>query len=182
MMCLEEGAYFMCAANFRGLRCRFTHFNQREGTSMPTLMRNRTLPVVDSLRREMNDAFSRFFPSLFEDGQEGKTSVMWNPRMDLSETDEAFLVQMDLPGLKKDEITVNVADHQLTVSGERKEEKKEEKENFLRVERSSGSFFRSLTLPSAVNEDAIQAEFKDGVLTITIPKTEESKSRRIEVS
>lgn len=107
---------------------------------------------------------------------------MWTPRMDLSETDDAFLIKVDLPGLKKDEITVNVEDHRLMVRGERKEERKEEKENFLRMERSSGSFFRSVTLPPAVKEDAIQAEFKDGVLTITIPKTEESTSRRIQVS
>jgi HSP20 family protein len=103
------------------------------------------------------------------------------PSLDLSETPNTIEIRMDAPGMKPEEIDVQLANGVLTISGERKEEKEEKGKTFHRVERRYGSFSRSVTVPAAVTEDKVDAQYHDGVLTITLQKTEEAKSRKIKV-
>jgi HSP20 family protein len=102
--------------------------------------------------------------------------------MDLVETDEDFVLRADLPGLAEGDVNIELEDNVLTVSGERKSEHEERKEGYYRVERASGAFSRSLTLPEGVNPEGIKASFDRGVLEVRIPKPEERKPRKVEIS
>jgi HSP20 family protein len=106
----------------------------------------------------------------------------WAPAMDLVETEDAFLLKADLPGLSEEDVALEVQDNVLTLSGERKFEHETKREGFYRVERGAGSFSRSLTLPEGVDLDAIGASFDKGVLEVRIPKPEEKKPRRVEIA
>ena len=101
--------------------------------------------------------------------------------VDVSETSEAIEVEVDLPGVKRDEITVQLNENILTISGERSEEKEEKGRTFHRIERASGQFSRATALPCCVDEKQVDAEFYDGVLSITLPKAEEAKTRKINI-
>lgn len=136
---------------------------------------NRTLR---DLQREVDSIFDRFFGR--GSGDEGPSAV-WAPSTDLTETDDAFELQMDVPGLSKEDIKLNLQNNTLTVSGERAREQKQDDEDHVRVERVFGSFHRTFTLPDAVDPDNIEATYDDGVLTISVPKTEESTRRQIEI-
>jgi HSP20 family protein len=106
------------------------------------------------------------------------------PSVDLSETETELAARFDLPGIKASEIDIQVTDNVLTVSGERSEEKEEKKGNsrsFHRIERRMGSSSRSIVLPCAVNRDKVDATYKDGVLSIKLPKTEEAKSHKVTI-
>lgn len=106
---------------------------------------------------------------------------LWAPDTDMSETDDAYLLTVDLPGLTKKDIQVSYQDHRLTISGERKKESKEEEKDYIRQERYLGKFTRSFTLPTEVKEDKIKASFKDGVLLVTIPKVEAKKPKTVSI-
>jgi len=129
---------------------------------------------------DMGDDFNRLFE------QFGK-SLSWPdqgrfaPAMDIHETEDAYVVEADVPGLKKDDIHLEVADNVLTIKGERKEQKEEKEKNYHRVERSFGSFARSVALPNGIDGTKVSAKFEDGVLKVTLPKHEASKPRRVEV-
>jgi HSP20 family protein len=99
----------------------------------------------------------------------------------MSETPNTIEVRMDLPGIKPEEIDIQLANGVLTVSGERKEEKEEKDKTFHRLERHYGSFSRSVTVPSALADDKVDAQYHDGVLTVTLQKTEEAKAKKIKV-
>jgi HSP20 family protein len=129
------------------------------------------------LRQEMDMLRNRFFGGDDDDWFAGGMS----PSVDLSETDNAVEVRMDLPGVKSDDIDIQIHGNLLTVTANRKEEKEEKGRTFHRVERQCGSCSRSLTLPTAVNESEVAAEYHDGVLAITLPKTEQSKPRKVKV-
>jgi HSP20 family protein len=103
------------------------------------------------------------------------------PTVDLSENPTSVEVRMDLPGLKPEDIDIQLANNVLTISGERKAEKEEKGKTYHRVERRRGTFSRSLTLPTAVAEDKVDAEYREGVLTVTLQKTDEAKSRKTKV-
>lgn len=103
------------------------------------------------------------------------------PTLDISETDNLLEVKMDVPGVNADEIDVQVNNQMLTISGSRKSEKEEKGKTFHRAERRFGSFSRSVTLPCEVNEKEVDAVVHDGVLTVTLPKSEETKSKKIKV-
>ena len=103
------------------------------------------------------------------------------PAMDLAETAASVEVRLDVPGFKADEIQVQLSNNVLTVSGEHAEEKKTDEKTYHRMERRFGSFSRSVALPSPVDEDKVDAQYRDGVLTLSMPKTQEAKSRRIKV-
>ncbi len=126
--------------------------------------------------------FDELFDQFFT-GDRGELAEMMNVSMDVAETEQAFEIKMDLPGVTAKDIDIQVDNNTLTVRGQRTEEKeeKDEKKQFHRVERFSGSFARSVVLPLAVNEDEAAAEFKDGVLKIIIPKSENAKPRRINI-
>lgn len=108
-------------------------------------------------------------------------SAVFAPSIDLEETDDALLVRMDVPGLKAEEIDIEVSGNTLRVSGEHKEEKEEKGKTYHRLERRRGAFARALTLPAAVKQDQINAVCDNGVLTITLPKTEAAQTRKIAV-
>lgn len=105
----------------------------------------------------------------------------WAPRADISETDDGFCITAEVPGIKREDVKIEVVDHVLNIRGENKQEKEEKGKKFHRVERYYGSFSRSFSLPENVNEDKIEAVFKDGVLALTIPKTEIKKPKPIEI-
>ena len=122
---------------------------------------------------------NRLFNTLFEGG-EGQAQ-RWVPSMDLVEAEDHFVLKADLPGLAEEDVSIEVQDNTLTLSGERKAEHEECEKGWYRVERSFGRFSRSLTLPQGVNPDAITANFDRGVLEVRIPKPEERKPRRISI-
>lgn len=107
--------------------------------------------------------------------------VDWAPRVDISETDEAFTIKAEVPGINRDDVKINIEDHVLSIHGESKQEKEQEGKKYHRVERFYGSFNRSFALPQNVDEDRIEANFKDGLLSLTIPKKEVEKPKAIEV-
>ncbi len=108
-------------------------------------------------------------------------STVWTPRVDVKETKDAYELLADLPGLDKKDIKISLQDNVLTLQGERREETKEEEENRYYYERQYGAFTRSFRLPEKVDEKNIQAEYKDGVLKITLRKSEEAKAKQIEI-
>ena len=142
---------------------------------MNQLVRFRPFHEFGTLQREIDRLFDRF------NGSEEAVSAVWAPRMDVTETDNAFNIRMDIPGVKQEDLTIEFGENQLTISGDRKTDMKEEGEGFLRQERTYGSFYRSFTLPRTANGEEIEATFENGVLNITVPKMEEAKPRRIEV-
>ena len=120
---------------------------------------------------------------LFEDRRfAAGESVGWTPACDIYEDEDGVSLRFELAGVDPKDVEVRFENGVLTLKGERKLEKEEKKENYLRVERSYGSFTRSFTLPSTVDPDKVKAEFKNGLLRIAIPKREESKPRAIKVS
>jgi HSP20 family protein len=106
----------------------------------------------------------------------------WTPVLDLYEDKDNLLVKMDLPGMKREEIDVSLHEGSLSISGERKSEQKHEDAEVYRAERFFGRFQRTVALPTPVAADKVKAEYKDGTLTITLPKTEEAKPKHIDVN
>jgi HSP20 family protein len=131
----------------------------------------------DVLRQEFDDLFGR----LTTDWDGKWLTTEFKAACDLSETADAYQIRMDVPGMQPDDITVQVTGDTVRVSGERKDEKEEKGKTFHRVERRSGKFSEIVRLPGAVKDENVQAEFHDGVLTITVPKTEASKTRTVKV-
>ena len=130
------------------------------------------------VHREMN----RFFDEFWGTRQPADEQRVWLPAIDVSENDAEYQVKAELPGMAQDDIEVHLENNVLTLKGEKKHEAKEEKENYLRVERSYGSFSRSFELPSGVKQEEIEANFKDGILEVTLPKSEEHKAKRIAIA
>lgn len=131
---------------------------------------------VDSLQSEVNRVFDAFF------GNGGATRTRrWVPAMDLVETDDHLVLRADLPGMRRDDVEIEIKDRALTVSGERRAEQEEKAEGYYRVERAFGRFSRSLTLPEGIEADAVEADFADGVLEIRIPKPAERQPHRVEI-
>lgn len=143
----------------------------------------RPLRQLTTLRKPFEDLWYDFqkmaaeaFP-VIANGPE----ICFAPSVDMSETDKAIEVRLDLPGMNAQDIEVRVNQNVLTVSGERKEEKDEKGKTFYRMERFAGRFSRAITLPSTVAEDEVVADYKEGVLTVTLPKVEAVKARKITV-
>ncbi|WP_158278649.1 Hsp20/alpha crystallin family protein [Rhodohalobacter mucosus] len=137
---------------------------------------------IDLLRREMDQFFDDLVPFSWTREKGGRALSAWSPNADMTEDEKEYMIRMDIPGMKKDDINVNFQDGRITISGERKEEEKEEKKDFVRQERYYGSFYRSFTLPENVKEDEIEARFKNGVLELVIPKAEVVKPKSIKVN
>ena len=145
------------------------------------LVRWEPLREMATLQNEMNRLFGTFFdtPTTAMSGNGGVRR--WIPAMDLVEGDDHFVLRADLPGLAEEDVNLEVEDRTLTLSGERKSEQTEKGEGFYRLERASGSFSRSLTLPEGIDADAITATFDKGVLEVRIPKPEQIKPKRVEI-
>jgi len=131
----------------------------------------------------LRDEIDRLFESPFSALSEGLQPFMsgWSPALDLYEDKDNFLLKAELPGMKKDEIEIQLHDGVLTLSGERKEEKKSEGADIHRSERFVGRFQRTLTLPSQVDADKVKASYQDGILTVTLPKSEAAKPKQIQI-
>jgi HSP20 family protein len=125
--------------------------------------------------RDIDRLFDAFF------GAE-RDARRWVPPIDLVEAEDHFVLKADLPGLSEDDVSIEVQEGTLTISGERKAEHESRERGWYRIERSHGSFSRSLTLPDGVDADAISARFDRGVLEVRIPKPEERKPRRVQIS
>ena len=128
----------------------------------------------------VQDQINRMFGDVFERNEESSLTT-WAPAVDIFETEHELVVKADLPDVKPEELDVRVENNILTIRGERKFEKKVNESNYLRVERSYGAFSRSFSLANTVNSEAIQAAYKNGVLTLSIPKREEAKPKQIKV-
>ncbi len=125
---------------------------------------------------------NRLFNDFFGRASQDQNLTTWAPAVDIYEGEHELVVKADLPDIKPEELDVRVENNILTIRGERKFEKKVDEKNYLRVERAYGSFARSFSLASTVNSEAIKADYKDGVLTLSIPKREEAKPKQIKVN
>jgi HSP20 family protein len=146
---------------------------QRPDLAWPTFGR------LSSLRDELDRLFESPFAGLTQASQ---LLSGWTPALDVYEDKENFIVKAELPGMKKEDIDVSLHDGSLSISGERKSETKHEDAEVYRAERFFGRFQRAVTLPAPVAADKVKAQYKDGVLTVTLPKTEEAKPKQIDVS
>jgi HSP20 family protein len=132
---------------------------------------------LDSLQGDMNRLFDRFF-----EGRTGNaTSRRWIPAMDLVETEDHLVLRGDLPGMTEDDVNIEIKDNVLTVSGDREAEHEDKGEGYHRVERSFGSFSRSLSLPHGIDPEKVDAKFDNGVLEVRIPKPAEAKPTRVQI-
>jgi HSP20 family protein len=132
---------------------------------------------------DLRDELDRLFETPF--GELGRASRLfnnWAPAVDLYEDKDSFIVKAELPGMKREDIEVSLHEGMLTLAGERKSEEKTDNADTHRTERFFGRFQRSLTLPKAVKTDKVAAQYRDGVLTVTLPKSEEVKPKQIEVN
>ncbi len=145
-----------------------------------TLVRWNPLKEVPVLQNRINRLFDDFFPETFMDSGKSMAGV-WNPVVDIYDTADTTVIKADLPGLKKEDIAINIEGNVLSLTGERNLDEEVKKENFYRRERAYGMFKREFTLPSTVDHEKIKADFKDGVLKIEIPKPEEKKPKTITV-
>ena len=140
-----------------------------------TIVRWEPLRELSSLQTEMNRLFNTVFDTPVANGANRR----WVPAMDLVETADDFVLRADLPGLDEGDVSIEVNDNVLTVSGERTYEHEGKKDGFYRLERGSGQFSRALTLPDGVDAEAIAATFDKGVLEVRVPKPEQKRYRKI---
>jgi len=147
---------------------------------MTQLIRFSPTQDIRRMQNEFERLFGSVFPAVRNEDPDAETAV-WAPRVDLVENEESYLIHVDLPGLSKDDVNVNYHEGVLSISGDRRAEEYEEKDNCVRLERSYGRFYRSFTLPKTVKHDAIEATYENGVLSVRVPKAEESKPRRITI-
>jgi HSP20 family protein len=134
--------------------------------------------------RSLQDEVNRLFNSSFsraESGDNGLTRGTWSPSVDIFENKNELVLEAEMPGVNADDVNISIENNVLTLSGERRFEKKNENDNFHRVERVYGAFTRSFTLPPTVSSENAQAEFENGVLRLKLAKREEAKPRRIEI-
>ncbi len=134
---------------------------------------------VRSLQDEVNRLFTTAFPST--NAREDVMGGAWYPRVDIFENSDNLVLEAELPGMKHDDFELSFENNVLTLKGERRFEKKNESDNYHRVERAYGTFTRSFTLPPTVTAEGAKAEFENGVLHISLPKREETKARKIEI-
>jgi HSP20 family protein len=132
-----------------------------------------------TLQEEVNRLFTGSMPRAFDD--EGIARGAWSPSVDIYENKDQIVLEAELPGMKREDFDLSVENNVITIRGQRQFEKKDESDNYHRVERAYGSFTRSFTLPNTVTAEGANAEYKNGVLRVTLPKREETKARRIEV-
>jgi HSP20 family protein len=137
-----------------------------------------------TIQDEMNQLFGRAFGERGQQGQGaegGQALRAWAPALDISEQKDAYVVTVELPGVSPEDLEITLEDGLLTLQGERRFQQESSDQQYHRIERRYGSFRRSITLPSQVQADAIEAHFENGVLTVRVPKAEEAKPKKIEV-
>jgi HSP20 family protein len=137
-----------------------------------------------NVEREMNKLFNSFgsrFGLMDAYNDDEYENAVWSPLADISEDKENYVLKLDLPGVNKEDVKISFSEGQLNISGERKQEKETKELKLHRVERVYGRYYRSFTLPGAIKEDKIEAEFKNGQLVITVPKADETKPKEIPI-
>jgi len=136
---------------------------------------------LEDVSNHLNRIFKRL-PVRTAPDRELLTIADWTPTVDITETDTAYLIKGEIPGVNKEDVKVTIEDGMVTMRGERKMEKEEKDKKFHRIERSYGSFMRSFRVPDDVDEASVKAEFKDGMINVTLPKTAKAKAKSINVS
>jgi HSP20 family protein len=142
---------------------------------MMTLVRKSPWQDLEVLQHRLSDIFGDVAPSTAQNAEQ------WMPAVDIRETEDALQMQVELPGIDKKDISIEVKDGVLTISGERRYEKDVNEENVHRIERAYGKFTRSFSLPRNVNADAVEASMKDGVLHVRLPKLDSAKPKAIAI-
>jgi len=132
--------------------------------------------LQDRINRMFDEAFLRS-----KDIDDEVSLASWKPTVDIYDTDDAIILKVELPGVDKEKVAVDVKDNVLTLKGERSIDKEIKEKNYYRRERSFGSFHRSFTLPTTVTPEDIKATYKDGILTVEVPKPEEKKPKQITI-
>ena len=145
-----------------------------------TIMRYDPFRDLRTLQEEVNRLFSTNMSRAYDD--EGIGRGAWAPSVDIYENKDHIVLEAELPGMNQEDFDLSIENNLLTLRGERKFEKTDENDNYHRVERSYGAFTRSFTLPQTVSAEGATAEYNNGVLRVTLPKREETKARRIQVS
>jgi HSP20 family protein len=146
-----------------------------------SLMRWTPMGNLYAFQNEMNCMFNEFFHS--GTGEEARSRIStWTPSVDIYETDDALVIKAELPSVSKDDVNVEVHQNTLTLRGQRKHEAEVKQDKYHRVERSYGTFQRSFVLPTMVDQEKVQATFKDGVLELHLPRLESAKPRRIAIN
>lgn len=145
-----------------------------------TLARYEPLQELEEIQNRLSSFFGRS-PGRRGNGHEDLALADWAPMADISEDENEYVIKAELPELKKEDVKVTVENGVLTISGERKFEKEEKKKKYHRVERAYGRFTRSFALPDNADASKVKAEFKDGMLTVHLPKSEKAKPKQIEV-
>lgn len=153
---------------------------KKESKELVKIEPARALSPFEEMERRFEDLFRRPF-SLLEPSWWPRLRMPEmeevSPKVDIFEEGDDFVVKAEIPGMKKEDIEVNLTDDMVTISGEKKQEEKVEKKDYYRLERSYGSFSRSFRLPKEIQTDKAKATFKDGVLEVKVPKTEEAKKK-----
>jgi HSP20 family protein len=134
---------------------------------------------IESIQRDLNRLFGSFFDS---HTAEARSARQYVPAIDLAEEGEHYVLQADLPGVKQDDVSIEVKDNVLSISGERHSEREDSREGYYRAERASGSFRRAVRLPEGVSPDAIEASFEQGVLRVSIPKPEQAGPHKVAIT
>jgi HSP20 family protein len=145
---------------------------------MTTITRWGRVPTFNTLQEQMN----KLFESSFQNQGDNSAITGWAPSVDIYETENELVLKADLPGINEKDIDIRVENNMLTLRGERQFEKTVKEDNYLRVERNYGSFSRTFGLPNTVNTEGVSAEYKNGVLTVQLPKRAESKPKQIKVN
>jgi HSP20 family protein len=135
---------------------------------------------LNQLQRELNQLFERTLPAMEEEGSPVIASE-WMPAVDIREESDRYIIAMDLPGINPNDVEINMENGVLSVKGERKFEKEDKQENYRRVERARGVFFRRFVLPDMADAEKISASYKDGVLEVVIPKSEKAQPKKIPI-
>ncbi len=150
-----------------------------KGGDKMTLIRWDPWKDLIALQERMNRLLEESFGRLRR--EEGLVSGAWTPAVDIYETENSLVVTAEIPGVSEKDIDVRIENNQLVIKGERKFEKETKEENYHRIERVYGNFYRSFSLPNTVDPDKVKAEYKNGVLKITLGKKEEVKPKQIKI-
>ena len=134
---------------------------------------------LERMRREMDRLWDSFFEG--RPGKKVEEVAEWSPTLDVSETKNDLVVKAEIPGIDPKDIDISLANEMLTIKGEKKQEKEEQEENYHLAERSYGSFARTIRLPREVQSDKISASYRNGILKVTLPKSEEAKKKEVKI-
>jgi HSP20 family protein len=149
---------------------------------MQTLTRFEPFREMEDFQNRLSTLFGRQIRRTNGHGREEITLADWTPLADITEDEKEYLIKAELPELKREDVKVTVENGVLTITGERKFEKEEKKKKYHRIERGYGTFVRSFTLPEDADANRVKAEFKNGLLTMHLPKNEKAKPKQIEVN